>query len=104
MLNTVQGLLLGHPKVNDVAVIGIQIPALATELPRAYIVLQQNEVRDKRTSDEISKWVESRVANHKRLRGGIKFVDVIPKSPTGKILRRVLKEQAAKEEQRMAKL
>jgi 4-coumarate--CoA ligase len=38
-----------------------------------------------------------RVANHKRLRGGVKWIEEIPKSASGKILRRVLKERLAKE-------
>jgi acyl-coenzyme A synthetase/AMP-(fatty) acid ligase len=41
--------------------------------------------------------LHKRVAGHKRLRGGIQFIDEIPKSPSGKILRRVLKDRAAKE-------
>jgi acyl-coenzyme A synthetase/AMP-(fatty) acid ligase len=45
----------------------------------------------------ISKWFDGKVAPHKRLRGGIRFVDEIPKNPTGKILRRQLRELAEKE-------
>ena len=41
--------------------------------------------------------MNAKVANHKKLRGGVKFVDAVPKSVSGKILRRVLKEQAKKE-------
>ena len=37
------------------------------------------------------------VAAHKRLRGGVRFIDAIPKSPSGKILRRVLRDQLKKE-------
>lgn len=42
--------------------------------------------------EEIKKWLEARVANYKQLRGGIKFVEQIPKSASGKILRRVLRD------------
>lgn len=48
-------------------------------------------------AEEIQAWAAERVANHKRLRGGIRFLEVIPKSPSGKILRRILREQAKKE-------
>jgi acyl-coenzyme A synthetase/AMP-(fatty) acid ligase len=44
---------------------------------------------------EIIAWVEERVANHKRLRGGIQVTDVIPKNPSGKILRRLLRDQGS---------
>jgi 4-coumarate--CoA ligase len=53
-------------------------------------------------SDELAKelvqFVHDRVAQHKRLRGGVVFIEEIPKSGSGKILRRVLKEEARKEE------
>jgi acyl-coenzyme A synthetase/AMP-(fatty) acid ligase len=42
----------------------------------------------------IVQWLDAKVAYHKRLRGGVRFVDEIPKSPSGKILRRLLKKQA----------
>lgn len=49
------------------------------------------------TRGEVAKWVEERVAHYKKLRGGILFVDSIPKSPSGKILRKTLREEAKKE-------
>ena len=39
-------------------------------------------------------WIAERVANHKRLRGGVQVIDAIPKSPSGKILRRLLRDHA----------
>jgi 4-coumarate--CoA ligase len=55
---------------------------------------------DKETAEGIVKWLAGKVASHKRLRGGVKFVDEVPKSASGKILRRVLKEQAKKEQEK----
>ena len=49
-------------------------------------------------------FVSELTAPHKKLRGGVKFVDVIPKSPSGKILRRVLKDQIKEELKLKAKL
>jgi acyl-coenzyme A synthetase/AMP-(fatty) acid ligase len=46
---------------------------------------------------KIVAWVAERVANHKRLRGGVHVMDVIPKSASGKILRKELRDLAAKE-------
>ncbi|TKY84960.1 hypothetical protein EX895_006040 [Sporisorium graminicola] len=94
--------LLSHPKIADVAVIGVQDKAQATELPRAYVVLKQ-EVAQKENAEDVAKeiieWTAKKVANHKRLRGGVKVIEQIPKSPSGKILRRMLRDEAAKESQ-----
>ena len=97
-----EGLLVSHPKVSDVAVVGLYDSAQATEIPRAYIVPTSGTLRGKETSSEIINWLQAKVANHKRLRGGVRFVDEIPKTASGKILRRVLKEKA-KEEVKMLK-
>ncbi|PSN66243.1 4-coumarate-CoA ligase 2 [Corynespora cassiicola Philippines] len=92
-----EGLLIGHPAVADVAVIGIYSDQLATELPRAYIVVANGYERNESLKKELQKWLHERVAPHKRLRGGVRFVDAIPKSNAGKLLRRVLMEQAKME-------
>ncbi|KAG4433454.1 hypothetical protein IFR05_011058 [Cadophora sp. M221] len=95
-----EGLLMGHPAVDDVAVIGVYSKERATELPRAYVVpaKEYNGGSVEGLENEILKWVEQRVAPYKRLRGGVRFVDEIPKSTAGKVLRRVLVEQAKAEE------
>ncbi|KAH6709134.1 putative phenylacetyl-CoA ligase [Leptodontidium sp. MPI-SDFR-AT-0119] len=95
-----EGLLMGHPAVDDVAVIGVYSKERATELPRAYVVPAKghNGGSLKGLEEEIGKWVGQRVAPYKRLRGGVRFVDEIPKSTAGKVLRRVLVEQAKTEE------
>lgn len=98
-----EALLLTHPLVGDVGVIGVFSEDQATELPRAYIALKAgyNSVRNPAAAgmvkQEIMTWVEGKVANHKRLRGGISFVDVVPKSPSGKILRKDLRVRAKQE-------
>jgi len=99
-----EGLLLGHQKVDDCAVTGIYSPELASEVPRAYVVLVAGVERTKATELELIRYVEDRVAHHKRLRGGVKFLDVIPKSISGKLLRRVLRDMARGEGQGAAKL
>lgn len=94
-----EGKLASHPLVDDVAVLGIYDKSQATEVPRAYIVVKQGTPANDATAKEIRKWVADNMANHKRLRGGIRFIQEVPKSASGKILRRVLKEQALKEEE-----
>ncbi|KAA1470605.1 AMP binding protein [Dentipellis sp. KUC8613] len=92
-----EALLLTHPKVVDVAVIGIDAPALATELPRAYIVPSEPQASAAAFEKEIQDWFAQRVAQYKRLRGGVAIVDSIPKSPSGKILRRQLRDRVKAE-------
>lgn len=91
-----EGKLNGHPKIDDCAVIGIYDETLASEVPRAYVVPKAGASTDG-LAEEIVRYIHERVAQHKRLRGGVKFVDSIPKSVSGKILRRVLKEQIKQE-------
>ena len=95
-----EGLLLGHPHVLDAGVIGIEDKAQATEVPRAYVVLQQGQPRSEEKAKEIVDWAAKQMAPHKKLRGGIRFVDEVPKSASGKILRRVLKDQAKEDERK----
>ncbi|KAK1749530.1 putative acyl-coenzyme A synthetase [Echria macrotheca] len=88
-----EALLISHPKILDAAVIGV--PGEGTEVPRAYVVADQKEI----TAEQIASWVAGQVANHKKLRGGVVFLPSIPKSPSGKILRKELRELAKKEAQ-----
>jgi len=85
--------LLSQPGVQDVAVIGIQ-DAVSGELPRAYIVRRPGEMV---SADDVRHWVQERLARYKWLEGGVRFVDEIPKSATGKMLKRVLRERVKKE-------
>jgi 4-coumarate--CoA ligase len=98
-----EGILIAHPDIDDVAVIGIMDHERASEVPRAYVVPKKGVQAGKETEKRIVDWLGQRVANHKRLRGGVRFVDEIPKSATGKILRRVLKERAKEEEKKGVK-
>src|SRR5271167_1005214 len=92
---SLEGLLASHPKVKDVAVIGIYSKSIASEVPRAYIVPAEEPT--KFLANELIKYVHERVAQHKRLRGGVKFIEEVPKSASGKILRQVLRETAKRD-------
>lgn len=89
-----EGLLVSHPDVDDAAVIGVEDREQATEVPRAYIVLRPGVSATPNVQDDIVQWVGARVAGHKRLRGGVRFINEVPKSAAGKILRRVLSDMA----------
>jgi 4-coumarate--CoA ligase len=97
-----EGKLMDHPGVNDVAVIGVQDHEMHTEVPRAYIVAAKGKNSEK-DGKEIVDWVAGQVASHKRLRGGVRFIDEVPKSASGKILRRLLKDKAKEEEKSSGK-
>ncbi|XP_028142629.1 probable 4-coumarate--CoA ligase 3 isoform X1 [Diabrotica virgifera virgifera] len=83
-----------HPSVAEAAVIGIPHP-LSGEVPRAYIVPKKDKTVD---LEELDQYVSNKVAKYKKLSGGIQVVDVIPKNPSGKILRRKLKENYLEKE------
>jgi acyl-CoA synthetase (AMP-forming)/AMP-acid ligase II len=78
-------LLCAHPAVADAAVVPRPDPE-AGELPVAYVAL-----RAEASAAELQAWVAERVAPFKRLRD-VRFVDQVPRSPTGKLLRRILVE------------
>ena len=93
-----EGKLMDHPLVNDVAVIGVYDKENHTEVPRAYVVHKDGK-GGQRDAEDIVSWTAEKVANHKRLRGGVRFLEEVPKSASGKILRRVLKDRAKEEEE-----
>ncbi|KIW35430.1 uncharacterized protein PV07_02127 [Cladophialophora immunda] len=103
-----EAVLLSHPRIVDCAVLGFR-PASrraphADELIRAYVVVRRpsadsgsSPVESPLTEDEVKAFIRKNLAGYKALTGGVVFVAEIPKSPSGKILKRVLKEQAEKE-------
>ncbi|KAK5710862.1 hypothetical protein LTR17_018672 [Elasticomyces elasticus] len=98
--------LLQHPYIMDCAVLGKWLEEQATELPVAFVVLSPEALAEGPGTavEEIHGWFNAQVASYKRLRGGIRVVDVIPKSTAGKILRRQLKVVLREETVRAAKL
>ncbi|KAL6865506.1 hypothetical protein ACO1O0_001600 [Amphichorda felina] len=95
-----EGIISSHPAVLDAAVIGIE--QSDTEVPRAYVVLAP-PAAGKFSEEDLLQFVDSKVASYKRLRGGVKFVEAVPRSPSGKILRKDVREMR-KLEEREAKL
>lgn len=82
-----EDILQSHPAVQDAAVIGAPDEA-AGEIPMAFVVKKPGTTLD---AGELMQFVAARVAPYKKIRA-VEFVSEIPKSPAGKILRRVLKE------------
>ncbi|GAA3914098.1 4-coumarate--CoA ligase family protein [Microbacterium invictum] len=85
-----EALLLGHPKVLDAAVIGV-LDEDKQEIPKAFIVPAPDSGL---TSDEVMAFVAENVAPHKKVRR-VEFIEAIPKSSAGKILRKDLREREA---------
>ncbi|MGB5758029.1 MAG: AMP-binding protein [Acidimicrobiales bacterium] len=84
-----EALIVTHPAVADVAVIGVN-DLEAGELPKAFVVLKPGESA---TAEELQEFVAGHVASYKRIRI-VEFTDEIPKSASGKILRRFLRDQS----------
>jgi 4-coumarate--CoA ligase len=84
-----EALIQTHPQVADVAVIGVPDEECG-ELPKAFVVPSSEEL----DHDELMEWVAGQVAPQKKIRL-VERIDEIPKSPSGKILRRELKARAA---------
>jgi acyl-CoA synthetase (AMP-forming)/AMP-acid ligase II len=82
-----EGVLISHPAVADAAVVPLKDEE-AGEVPRAFVVLKAPA-----TAEDLTAYVAQRVAPYKKIRR-VDFVDTIPKSPSGKILRRLLKDVA----------
>ena len=82
----IEHILVGHPQVQDAAVIGEPHPDFG-EVPVAYLVLRpQAEC----TAEDLVEYAAKGLAKYKRL-ARVVFIEAIPRSPSGKILRRVLK-------------
>ena len=86
-----EALLVTHPAILDAAVVR-KADEEAGEVPKAFVVLKADDVSRATRGDAIMGWVAERVAPHKRIRH-LEFIDQIPKSASGKILRRVLMDK-----------
>ncbi|KAF7183472.1 hypothetical protein CNMCM7691_003671 [Aspergillus felis] len=92
-----EAVLLGHPHIVDTAVIGLVIPGADTEYPRAYVVRRPGKEGEKLTEEDVRKYLGERLARYKALTGGVKFVDAIAKTPSGKILKKTLREDSKRD-------
>lgn len=92
-----EAVLLSHPHIVDAAVIGVQLARDEGQLPRAYIVRRQGPEGDLLDEEKVKKFMEGRLAKYKRLEGGVKFVNAIPRNASGKTLKRALREEAKRE-------
>ncbi|MGB3326185.1 MAG: 4-coumarate--CoA ligase family protein [Mycolicibacterium fortuitum] len=82
-----EAVLLGHPGIADAAVIGVQDHESGEEVPKAFVVKQPSS---ELSAEEVMAFVAGLVAPYKKVRQ-VEFIDAIPKSSAGKILRRELR-------------
>ncbi|THV04982.1 acetyl-CoA synthetase-like protein [Dendrothele bispora CBS 962.96] len=98
----IENVLLAHPGklIIDVTVAGVSGHGRTSDekVPRAWIVLSEAGKKKgvTRTVKELNEWQKENLSKYKWLRGGIEVVKEIPKSPTGKVLRRILVEKYEK--------
>lgn len=102
-----EDILLRHSDVTDAAVCAVYDDSQATEVPLAYVSLTPDkaELADsekQKVLEAIRGWVDGQLAGYKKLRGGVFHLQSLPKTPTGKILRRLL--PAKLKEEREAKI
>ena len=91
----VENLLFKHPAIAEVAVIGVPDPYRG-ESPKAFIILKADH-KGKVSEDEIVQWCKENMSTYKRPRA-VTFVEDLPKSAAGKILRRILSDQEKEKE------
>eukprot|EP00759_Apiculatamorpha_spiralis_P017286 PhF_6_TR23318/c0_g1_i2/m.32958 len=86
-----EAVLLSHPDVQDTVVIAVPHGKVG-EVPKAHIVLKPNVTASPSKAEEIQQFVAGKVSPYKKLSGGVRFVESVPKSPSGKLLRRISRE------------
>jgi acyl-CoA synthetase (AMP-forming)/AMP-acid ligase II len=86
----VEAVLLEHPAVRECGVVG-QLDACAGEVPVAFVALRDGFVRGKKLEEELCGFVAERLTKYKQP-GQVYFVDAVPKTASGKILRRELRK------------
>jgi acetyl-CoA synthetase len=91
----VESALLGHPAVAEAAVVGTPDP-LRGEIVKAFVVLKTGVVPSDGLAGELAQFVKTRLAAHAYPRA-VAFVDQLPKTPSGKVQRYLLRAEAAKE-------
>ncbi|KAK0464422.1 phenylacetyl-CoA ligase [Desarmillaria tabescens] len=103
-----EGCILDHPDVSDACVVGFP-DEYSGEVPLAFVVLTEEASskvleRGPQIKDSIIKHVASNKVNYKHLKGGVEFISAIPKNPSGKLLRRVLRQHASSLRKKEAKM
>src|SRR6184192_2634501 len=87
----VEAILYRHPAVAEVGVVGVPDPYRGED-PVAFVVLRP-DAKGKVTEEDITQWCRAEMAVYKAPRQ-VRFIDALPKTASGKILKRLLRDQA----------
>jgi acyl-coenzyme A synthetase/AMP-(fatty) acid ligase len=87
----IEAVLLEHPAVRECAVVGKPDPA-AGEIPVAFVALRDSSTASQKTKDELCAFVCERLTSYKQPRE-VHFINAVPKTASGKLLRRELRQQ-----------
>lgn len=82
-----ENIIMQMPGIADCAVVGIP-DILSGEIPRAFVVLRTGHDL---SEAQVTSFLDPKVAPYKKLAGGVRFLDIIPRNPAGKVLREELK-------------
>ena len=91
----IEDCLSGHPAVALAAAVGKPDP-VRTEIVKAYVVLKEGASADDALAEEIKQWVRERLSAHEYPRE-VEFVDSMPLTTTGKVIRRIFRDRAKQE-------
>jgi acetyl-CoA synthetase len=91
----IEDCLTGHPAIALAAAVG-KPDALRTEIVKAYVVLKEGTAGSEALAEEIKLWVRERLSAHEYPRE-VEFVDEMPLTTTGKVIRRIFRDRARAE-------
>ena len=86
--SSIEVVLLEHPGIKEAVVFGLP-EGENGEVPAACVVLKEGFTL---SGEEIDAFLKERVADRERLRGGVTFVQVLPRTPTGKVVRKEIRD------------
>ncbi|XP_044269360.1 4-coumarate--CoA ligase 1-like [Tribolium madens] len=91
--SAIEAVLLEHPAIKEAVVFGIPQSEEEGELPAACVVLKENCNVNKQ---QIEEFVAGRVSDYEKLRGGVFFAEALQKTPSGKLMRKEIKNAIMK--------
>ncbi|KAL0094897.1 hypothetical protein J3Q64DRAFT_1085704 [Phycomyces blakesleeanus] len=92
----IEDILITHPDVSECCVVGHYSEELFTELPKAFVVLRSAQA-NKPTEEELISYTNNQLPNQMHIRGGLVFLDSLPRSSLGKVQRNSLRHQIGQE-------
>lgn len=92
--------MLSHPMVTEAGVCAVWSERDSTEIPVGYVNLKGEEGNREQLLKEVLLFLNSQVSPYKKLRGGLFYLNGLPRNPTGKLLRRQLPARREQDERK----